>query len=81
MPPGAGRRCSTAPNAARPIAAQPDDIEAVLSAFEAAMFSRSEAEADAHRILELCLGERTPFGLVEFSTGVMEGKGEGDASF
>jgi 2-polyprenyl-6-methoxyphenol hydroxylase-like FAD-dependent oxidoreductase len=54
----------------RAIAAHPDDTEAALAAYEAAMFPRSEAfAADAHEILELCLGERAPFGLVEFLTG------------
>ena len=52
------------------IAAHPGDIEAALAAFEAAMFPRSLAEAaDAHEILDLCLGDRAPFGLIEFFTG------------
>jgi len=52
------------------IAAHPGDIEAALAAFEPAMFARSAAEAtDAHEILDLCLGERAPFGLLEFLTG------------
>ena len=38
------------------------------------MFPRSEAEAaDAHEILELCLGERAPFGLIDFLTGAARG--------
>ena len=54
----------------RAIAAHPDDVEAALAAYEAAMFSRSEAfAADAREILELCLGERAPFGLIEFLSG------------
>jgi 2-polyprenyl-6-methoxyphenol hydroxylase-like FAD-dependent oxidoreductase len=53
------------------IAARPDDIEAALAAYEAALFPRSQAAAvGAHQILELCLGERAPFGLVEFFTGM-----------
>ena len=49
------------------IAAHPDDIEAALAAHEAAMFPRSEAEAaDAHALLDICLGDRAPFALVEF---------------
>jgi 2-polyprenyl-6-methoxyphenol hydroxylase-like FAD-dependent oxidoreductase len=52
------------------IAAHADDIEAALAVYEEAMFPRSESEAaDARLILELCLGERAPFGLVDFFTG------------
>ena len=55
------------------IAAHPDDIEAALTAYEAALFPLSESAAvDAHQILELCLGERAPFGLVDFFTGAPE---------
>jgi hypothetical protein len=65
---------------AKAIAAHPGDIEAALAAFEAAMFSRSEAEAaDAHQILELCLDEGAPFGLIEFFNDVIEEKHEGAA--
>jgi 2-polyprenyl-6-methoxyphenol hydroxylase-like FAD-dependent oxidoreductase len=54
------------------IAAHPDDIEAALAAYEEAMFPRSESEyADAHEILDLCLGERAPFGLIDFLTGAL----------
>ncbi|PIS99932.1 FAD-dependent oxidoreductase [Bradyrhizobium nitroreducens] len=49
------------------IAARAGDIEGALAAYEAVMFSRSEAAAvDAHRVLDLCLGERAPFSLVDF---------------
>ena len=49
------------------IAAHGDDVEKALALFEAAMFTRSEAEAaEAHKILDLCLGERAPFGLIAF---------------
>ena len=52
------------------IAAHPDDVEAALAAYEAAMFPRSKAfAADAREILDLCLGDRAPFGLIEFLTG------------
>jgi len=60
---------------AKAIAAHPDDIEAALAAHEAAMFPRSASEAaDARLILELCLGERAPFSLVDFFTEVVEAK-------
>ncbi|MFC8078072.1 FAD-dependent oxidoreductase [Streptomyces sp. NPDC057307] len=52
------------------IAAHPDDIEAALTAYEEALFPRStSAAADAREILELCLGDRAPFGLIDFMTG------------
>lgn len=53
------------------IAARPHDIDAALAAYEATLFSRSQAAAiGAHEILELCLGERAPFGVVDFFTGM-----------
>jgi 2-polyprenyl-6-methoxyphenol hydroxylase-like FAD-dependent oxidoreductase len=53
------------------IAAHPGDVEAALTAYELAMFPRSESEAaDAHQVLDLCLGDRAPFGLLEFFAGV-----------
>ncbi len=56
------------------IAAYPGDIEAALAAYEAAVFPRSAAEyADAYEILDLCLGDRAPFGLIDFLTGAVEG--------
>ncbi len=49
------------------IVVHPGDIETALAAFEAAMFARSAAEAvDAHEIIDLCLGDQAPYGLVEF---------------
>jgi 2-polyprenyl-6-methoxyphenol hydroxylase-like FAD-dependent oxidoreductase len=52
------------------IAAHPDDVEAALTAYEEALFPRSEAAAvDAHMILGLCLDDRAPFGLIDFFTG------------
>jgi len=57
------------------IAAHPDDIEAALASYEAALFPRSDAEyADAHEILDLCLGDRAPFGLIDFLTGALAGE-------
>jgi 2-polyprenyl-6-methoxyphenol hydroxylase-like FAD-dependent oxidoreductase len=51
------------------IAAHPGDIEAALTAYEAAIFPRSAAEfADAHEIVDLCLGDRAPYGLIDFFT-------------
>ena len=62
------------------IAAHPGDIEAALTAYEEALFPRSESEyADAYEILELCLGDRAPFGLIEFFTGTLAGEHEGAA--
>ena len=55
------------------IAAHPDDVEAALTAYEAALFPRSYTAAmEAHRILELCLDDRAPFGIVDFFTGAFE---------
>jgi 2-polyprenyl-6-methoxyphenol hydroxylase-like FAD-dependent oxidoreductase len=49
------------------IAAHPGDVEAALTAYEQAMFPRSTASAeDAYVILDLCVGDRAPYGLVEF---------------
>ena len=60
------------------IAAHPGDIEAALTACEEVLFPRSESEyADAHEIQELCLGDRAPFGLIEFLTGAPAGEHEG----
>ena len=53
------------------IAARPDEIEAALAAYEETMFRRSEAfAADAREILDLCLGDSAPFGLIDFLAGV-----------
>jgi 2-polyprenyl-6-methoxyphenol hydroxylase-like FAD-dependent oxidoreductase len=52
------------------IAAHPDNPEAALISYEQAMFSRSTTEAAETRvILDLCLGERAPTGLIELSMG------------
>jgi 2-polyprenyl-6-methoxyphenol hydroxylase-like FAD-dependent oxidoreductase len=60
---------------ARAIIDHPHDTETALAAYEAAMFARSAAEAaDARAVLELCLGDRAPFGLVEFFTAVADAR-------
>ncbi|KQU45064.1 FAD-dependent oxidoreductase [Rhodococcus sp. Leaf278] len=47
------------------------DIDAAVSVFEKAMFTRSEAVAvQAHETLDLCLGEQSPFGLIDLISGV-----------
>ncbi|MET0455398.1 MAG: NAD(P)/FAD-dependent oxidoreductase [Mycobacterium sp.] len=52
------------------IAAYPDDVEAALAAYEAALFPRSEAAAvDAHHIQELLLGDGAPHALIDFIAG------------
>ncbi|WP_213772300.1 NAD(P)/FAD-dependent oxidoreductase [Bradyrhizobium sp. dw_78] len=57
------------------IAAHPGDIEAALTVYEEAMFPRSESEAaDARLTLELCLGDRAPFGLIDFFKGALMGQ-------
>jgi 2-polyprenyl-6-methoxyphenol hydroxylase-like FAD-dependent oxidoreductase len=62
------------------IVAHPGDIEAALTAYEAALFPRSESEyADAYEILDLCLGDRAPFGLIDFLAGARPGEREGAA--
>jgi 2-polyprenyl-6-methoxyphenol hydroxylase-like FAD-dependent oxidoreductase len=60
------------------IAAHPDDMEAALAAYEGPMFARSATEAaEAHSLLDLCLGDRAPFSLVDFFTGVPTGGASG----
>jgi 2-polyprenyl-6-methoxyphenol hydroxylase-like FAD-dependent oxidoreductase len=52
------------------IAAHPDDVEAALAGYEEAMFPRNVSfAADAREILELCLGDRAPYGLIDFLSG------------
>ncbi|MFJ4340616.1 FAD-dependent oxidoreductase [Streptomyces sp. NPDC088915] len=52
------------------IAAHLDDVEAALTAYEEALFPRSEAfYADAHEILDLCLGDRAPQSFIDFFDG------------
>lgn len=53
------------------IAAYPNDAEAALASYEAAMFQRSEKAArDAWDLLDICLGNRAPQSLVEFFRAV-----------
>jgi 2-polyprenyl-6-methoxyphenol hydroxylase-like FAD-dependent oxidoreductase len=60
------------------IAAHPDNIEAALAAYEGVMFPRSQSAAgDAHRILTLLLGKRSPFSLVDFFTSALGQNREG----
>jgi 2-polyprenyl-6-methoxyphenol hydroxylase-like FAD-dependent oxidoreductase len=64
----------------RAIAAHPDDLEAALAIYEAALFPRSQsAAADAPVILGLCLDDRAPFGLLDFFAGALDGEREGAA--
>ncbi len=52
---------------AKAIAANPDDIEAALTAYEKELFPRSAFEAaESEQILKLCLGPNTPRSLVDF---------------
>jgi 2-polyprenyl-6-methoxyphenol hydroxylase-like FAD-dependent oxidoreductase len=54
------------------IAAHPGDTEAALAAYEQTLFPRSASEAaDTHMIMELCLGDRAPFGLIDFLTSAL----------
>jgi 2-polyprenyl-6-methoxyphenol hydroxylase-like FAD-dependent oxidoreductase len=70
---GANLAMLDAAELAEAIAAHPDDLEAALTAYEKAMFPRSVLEAaDTHEILELSLGDRAPFGLIEFLTGAAQ---------
>ncbi|MET9616013.1 FAD-dependent oxidoreductase [Kitasatospora indigofera] len=57
------------------IAAHPDDVEAALTAYEKELFPRSEAfYADAHQILDICLGDRAPHSFIEFFQGGPDGE-------
>jgi 2-polyprenyl-6-methoxyphenol hydroxylase-like FAD-dependent oxidoreductase len=52
------------------IARHPGDTEAALAAYEETLFPRSVSEAaDTHVILDLCLGDRAPFGFIDFLSG------------
>ncbi|MGN5632333.1 FAD-dependent oxidoreductase [Streptomyces sp. AC154] len=54
---------------AKAIATHPGDTEAALTAYEEALFPRSEAfYADAHEMLDVVLGDRTPFGFIDLFT-------------
>jgi 2-polyprenyl-6-methoxyphenol hydroxylase-like FAD-dependent oxidoreductase len=55
---------------AKAIATHPGDTEAALAAYEEALFPRSDAfYADAHEILDVVLGDRAPFGFIDFFNG------------
>ncbi|MET7386083.1 NAD(P)/FAD-dependent oxidoreductase [Streptomyces sp. NPDC005529] len=59
---------------AKAIAAHDGNLEAALTAYETALFARTEVfYADAHEILDLCLGDRAPFGLIDLFNGVPQG--------
>jgi 2-polyprenyl-6-methoxyphenol hydroxylase-like FAD-dependent oxidoreductase len=52
------------------VAAHPDDFEAALSVYEEALFARTEPfYSEAHDMLDLCLGERAPFGFIDLFSG------------
>lgn len=54
------------------IAADPADVDAALSTYEDAMFPRSAASArEAHATLDICLGERAPYALLDFLGGTV----------
>lgn len=56
------------------IAAHPDDLEAALSTYEAAMFTRSAAAAASSiEVLDACLGDQAPHSLVRFLRGSISG--------
>ncbi|MGW7406051.1 FAD-dependent oxidoreductase [Streptomyces sp. NPDC054833] len=51
------------------LAAQPDDVEAALTAYEEALFPRSAAAAaEALQVHQLCLDDNAPHSLVSFFT-------------
>ncbi|WP_413966466.1 hypothetical protein [Actinacidiphila polyblastidii] len=51
---------------AQAIAAHPGDTDAALTAYEEALFPRSDAfYAAAHAMLDLVLGDRTPFDFID----------------
>ncbi len=56
------------------IVAHLGDPETALASYEAAMFPRAAAAAaEAHRILSLCLDDRSPAGLLDFFAGALAG--------
>ncbi|WP_083975998.1 FAD-dependent oxidoreductase [Kitasatospora azatica] len=60
---------------AKAIAAHPDNIEAALTAYEEALFARTEPiYAEAHEMLGICLGDHAPFGLIGLFNGGPQGQ-------
>ncbi len=58
---------------ARAIVRHSGDVEAALAAFEEPMFARAASEAvDAHRMLDLCLGDHAPSAFLDTMTGASE---------
>ena len=56
---------------ARAISDHRGNIDAAVSVYEKAMFIRSVVVAiQSHETLDLCLGERSPFGMIDLITGV-----------
>ena len=50
------------------------DMDAALAVYEARIFARSVSEAaDARAMLNLCLDDRAPLGLIDFFTGALTG--------
>ncbi|MFH9644638.1 FAD-dependent oxidoreductase [Streptomyces albidoflavus] len=72
MPPsgeGANLAMLDAAELGEALAAHPGDVEAALAAYEARLFPRSaRAAADAAELLDPCLGDRAPYGLIEMFT-------------
>ncbi|GAA1463639.1 FAD-dependent oxidoreductase [Williamsia maris] len=59
----------------RAIADHPGDVDAALAVYEESMFARSSTMAvEAHETLDLCLGDTSPFGLIDLITGVAAGE-------
>ena len=62
------------------IVAHPGDPEAAFASYEAAMFPRAAAAAaEAHRMLLLCLDDRSPAGLLDIFAGAFAGGDDGPA--
>ncbi|MCC7713453.1 FAD-dependent monooxygenase [Janthinobacterium lividum] len=58
---------------AQVLAAQPDDMETALLAYETALFARSSAAAaESERILRLCFADDAPHSLVRFFAGMQD---------
>lgn len=77
MPPsgdGANLAMLDAAELGQAIADHPGDLEAALRVYEAKLFPRSAAaNADADEVLDLCLGDRAPLGLIELFSGLPVG--------